>query len=139
MASEGINTLSYFQVDNPLVRSVDPSFIGWHLMRGSEMSSKMIPKAYPEEKLGVFCTRQGKTVVIEYSDLPLDLQREKDPSTAAFATRREASPSTSSTANLSAGWRKATRGCPFIARTRRLRPSTRGARGEAGEGERRKI
>jgi UDP-N-acetylglucosamine/UDP-N-acetylgalactosamine diphosphorylase len=81
MASEGIDTLSYFQVDNPLVRSVDPSFIGWHLMRGSEMSSKMIPKAYPEEKLGVFCTRQGKTVVIEYSDLPLDLQREKDPAT----------------------------------------------------------
>jgi UDP-N-acetylglucosamine/UDP-N-acetylgalactosamine diphosphorylase len=81
LATEGIDTLSYFQVDNPLVRSVDPAFIGWHLMRGSEMSSKMIPKAYPEEKLGVFCTRQGKTVVIEYSDLPLDLQREKDPAT----------------------------------------------------------
>jgi UDP-N-acetylglucosamine/UDP-N-acetylgalactosamine diphosphorylase len=81
LASEGIDTLSYFQVDNPLVRSVDPSYIGWHLMRGSEMSSKMIPKAYPEEKLGVFCTRQGKTVVIEYSDLPLDHQREKDSST----------------------------------------------------------
>jgi UDP-N-acetylglucosamine/UDP-N-acetylgalactosamine diphosphorylase len=81
MAADGVDTLSYFQVDNPLVRCVDPSFIGWHLVRGSEMASKMVPKAYPEEKLGVFCTREGKTVVIEYSDLPLELQREKDPAT----------------------------------------------------------
>ena len=78
MASEGIDTLSYFQVDNPLVRSVDPAFIGWHLRRGSEMSSKTVPKAYPEEKLGHFCMRGGQLVVIEYSDLPMELQREKD-------------------------------------------------------------
>lgn len=80
MAREGIDTLSYFQVDNPLVRSIDPAFIGWHLQRRSEMSSKMVPKAYPEEKLGHFCTQGGKLVVIEYSDLPMELQREKDAS-----------------------------------------------------------
>jgi len=80
MAREGIDTLSYFQVDNPLVRSIDPSFIGWHLQRRSEMSSKMVPKAYPEEKLGHFCTQGGKLVVIEYSDLPMAMQRETDAS-----------------------------------------------------------
>ncbi len=80
MESERIDTLSYFQVDNPLVRSVDASFIGWHLMRRSEMSSKMVPKAYPEEKLGHFCARAGKLLVIEYSDLPMALQRETDAS-----------------------------------------------------------
>jgi UDP-N-acetylglucosamine/UDP-N-acetylgalactosamine diphosphorylase len=84
MASEGIDTLSYFQVDNPLVRCIDPSFIGWHLRRGSEMSSKTVPKAFPEEKLGHFCLRKGRVVVIEYSDLPLSLQREVDPSTGAL-------------------------------------------------------
>jgi UDP-N-acetylglucosamine/UDP-N-acetylgalactosamine diphosphorylase len=84
MASEGIDTLSYFQVDNPLVRCVDPAFIGWHLTRGSEMSSKTVSKAYPEEKLGHFCVRRGELVVIEYSDLPLALQRERDPSTGAL-------------------------------------------------------
>jgi UDP-N-acetylglucosamine/UDP-N-acetylgalactosamine diphosphorylase len=84
MASEGIDTLSYFQVDNPLVRSIDPAFIGWHLLWGSEMSSKMVPKAYPEEKLGHFCVQGGRLVVIEYSDLPLDLQRLRDPSTGAL-------------------------------------------------------
>src|SRR5471032_1482012 len=77
MARDGVDTISYFQVDNPLVRCVDPAFIGWHLASGSEMSSKTVPKAYPEEKLGHFCLQGGKVVVIEYSDLPMDLQREQ--------------------------------------------------------------
>ena len=76
MAREGIDTLSYFQVDNPLVRCVDPAFIGWHIVRGSQMSSKMVPKAYPEEKLGHFCVQGGRLVVVEYSDLPMAMQRE---------------------------------------------------------------
>jgi len=84
MQNEGIDTLSYFQVDNPLVRSIDPAFIGWHLLRGSEMSSKMVPKAYPEEKLGHFCVQKGRLVVIEYSDLPIELQRERDPATGSL-------------------------------------------------------
>jgi len=84
LAAEGIDTLSYFQVDNPLVRCVDPAFIGWHLSGGSEMSSKTVAKAYPEEKLGHFCVRGGEVVVIEYSDLPLALQRERDPATGAL-------------------------------------------------------
>ncbi len=78
MAREGIDTLSYFQVDNPLVRCVDPAFIGWHLLRESQMSSKMVTKAYPEEKLGHFCVQGGRLVVVEYSDLPMAMQRETD-------------------------------------------------------------
>jgi UDP-N-acetylglucosamine/UDP-N-acetylgalactosamine diphosphorylase len=78
MAREGIDTLSYFQVDNPLVRCIDPAFIGWHLLGRSEMSSKMVPKAYPEEKVGLFCRQRGKTVVVEYSDLPMARQRETE-------------------------------------------------------------
>lgn len=78
MAREKIDTLSYFQVDNPLVRCIDPAFIGWHLQRGAQMSSKMVPKAYAEEKLGHFCLQDGKVVVVEYSDLPMAMQRETD-------------------------------------------------------------
>ena len=80
MRREGIDTLSYFQVDNPLVRCVDPTFIGWHLLGDSEMTSKMVPKAYPEEKVGHFCAQRGRLVVIEYSDLPAAVQREVDAS-----------------------------------------------------------
>jgi UDP-N-acetylglucosamine/UDP-N-acetylgalactosamine diphosphorylase len=79
MQGEGIDTLSYFQVDNPLVRCLDAAFLGWHLRRGSEMSSKMVPKAYPEEKLGHFCVQGGKVMIVEYSDLPMELQRQVQP------------------------------------------------------------
>jgi UDP-N-acetylglucosamine/UDP-N-acetylgalactosamine diphosphorylase len=81
MRSAGIDTITYFQVDNPLVRCVDPEFIGWHLLHGAEMTAKMVPKAYTEEKLGHFCLQHGRLVVIEYSDLPLEMQREIDPQT----------------------------------------------------------
>ncbi len=81
MEKAGIDVISYFQVDNPLVRCIDPAFIGWHLRRGSEMSSKMVPKAYPEEKLGHFCQQDGRLVVVEYSDLPMELQKQVDPAT----------------------------------------------------------
>ncbi len=79
MAREGVDILSYFQVDNPLVRCVDPAFIGWHVLRGSEMSSKMVTKAHAGEKVGHFCAQRGRTVVIEYSDLPAEVQRETGP------------------------------------------------------------
>ncbi|MDX2109227.1 MAG: UDPGP type 1 family protein [Verrucomicrobiota bacterium] len=75
----GVEVISYFQVDNPLVRCIDPEFIGFHLLSGGEMSSKMIPKAYPLEKVGHFCTQNGRTVVIEYSDLPNAMQEERLP------------------------------------------------------------
>jgi UDP-N-acetylglucosamine/UDP-N-acetylgalactosamine diphosphorylase len=75
MEADGIDTISYFQVDNPLVRCLDPAFIGFHLLNDSELSSKMVPKAYPEEKVGVFCQREGKSLVVEYSDLPEELMR----------------------------------------------------------------
>ena len=79
MEADGIDTISYFQVDNPLVRCVDPAFLGFHLLANSEMSSKALPKAYPEEKVGVFCRDgQGREVVIEYSDLPERLATERD-------------------------------------------------------------
>lgn len=78
MEADGVDIISYFQVDNPLVRCVDPAFIGFHLVHGSELSSKMVPKAYPEEKVGVFCQRDGKALVVEYSDLPERLAAETD-------------------------------------------------------------
>ena len=87
MEQEGITTISYFQVDNPLVRCIDPAFIGWHLLRGSEMSSKMVPKAYAEEKLGHFCIQDGRLVVVEYSDLPMELQRQVDSTTGQLRFR----------------------------------------------------
>ena len=64
-----IKHLSYFQVDNPVVNMADPYFIGYHIEQKSMVSSKVIKKLYPEEKLGVIGKLNGKNSVIEYSDL----------------------------------------------------------------------
>ena len=77
MREHGIEYISYFQVDNPLVRPIDPLFIGLHIETGSEMSSKAVTKADDLERVGNFCLANGKTTVIEYSDLPNELAREK--------------------------------------------------------------
>ena len=75
MERRGVELISYFQVDNPLVRCVDPLFLGLHDLRGVEMSAKALPKRDPMEKLGNFCRVDGKATIIEYSDLPEELAR----------------------------------------------------------------
>jgi len=78
MAEAGVDYLSYFQVDNPLVRCVDPLFVGLHEMTGSSMSSKTISKADDLERVGNFVVGDGRTQVVEYSDLPEELARARD-------------------------------------------------------------
>ena len=79
MASRGIEHISYFQVDNPLVPPLDPVFIGHHADAASDMSSKMARKREPKEKLGAFCLSGGRLHVIEYSDLPDKLAEARNP------------------------------------------------------------
>ncbi|HYO08259.1 MAG TPA: UDPGP type 1 family protein [Tepidisphaeraceae bacterium] len=76
MKRRGVEHLSYFQVDNPLVHTIDPLFLGLHDLTGSEMSSKTIPKAGPLEKVGNFAIGDGVLQVIEYSDLPESLAKQ---------------------------------------------------------------
>jgi len=79
MAENGVELISYFQVDNPLVRCMDPLFIGLHELRSAEMSAKALPKRDPAEKLGNFCVVDGKVQIIEYSDMPDELARQCTP------------------------------------------------------------
>jgi UDP-N-acetylglucosamine/UDP-N-acetylgalactosamine diphosphorylase len=78
MRAHGIEYISYFQVDNPLVRTVDPLFIGLHIQQGAEMSSKAVTKADDLERVGNFCLADGRLTVIEYSDLPEELAHSRD-------------------------------------------------------------
>jgi UDP-N-acetylglucosamine/UDP-N-acetylgalactosamine diphosphorylase len=79
MNKRGIEFLSYWQVDNPLVRLFDPLFIGLHALDGAAMSSKAVIKNTPKEKVGNFCLVNGKVTVIEYSDLPDELAERRNP------------------------------------------------------------
>lgn len=78
MERAGIDVISYFQVDNPLVQVIEPAFIGFHIQSGSEMSSRALPKANAGEKVGHFCRDGERLVVVEYSDLPTEMQEQRD-------------------------------------------------------------
>jgi UDP-N-acetylglucosamine/UDP-N-acetylgalactosamine diphosphorylase len=79
MKRRGIEYLSYWQVDNPLIKIFDPLFIGLHVLDKAEMSSKALIKARPKEKVGNFCLVDGRVTVIEYSDLPDKLAKKRNP------------------------------------------------------------
>jgi UDP-N-acetylglucosamine/UDP-N-acetylgalactosamine diphosphorylase len=79
MKNRGVEFLSYWQVDNPLINIFDPLFIGLHILDNAEMSSKAVIKARPREKVGNFCLIDGKITVIEYSDLPDELAERRNP------------------------------------------------------------
>jgi UDP-N-acetylglucosamine/UDP-N-acetylgalactosamine diphosphorylase len=78
VAGRGVTQIFYFQVDNPLVKVADPVFVGHHLRVGGEASSKVVAKAGPADKMGVFAEVDGRCTIIEYSDLPGDLARQTD-------------------------------------------------------------
>ncbi|CAN5804532.1 UDPGP type 1 family protein [soil metagenome] len=81
MRRRGVEQISYTQIDNPLVRVIDPVFLGLHVHApesSGEMSSKMVSKAHAGEKVGVFASAAGKVQVIEYSDMPRALTEATD-------------------------------------------------------------
>jgi UDP-N-acetylglucosamine/UDP-N-acetylgalactosamine diphosphorylase len=78
MAAAGVRTIFTFQVDNPLARVCRPELLGHHFLAAADMSSVVVRKVAPEEKMGVVATIDGRPGVVEYSDLPDALARERD-------------------------------------------------------------
>jgi UDP-N-acetylglucosamine/UDP-N-acetylgalactosamine diphosphorylase len=75
----GVEEIFYFQVDNVLVKILDPVFIGYHLQEGCEMSSKCVMKRDANEKIGVFVIEGGAPTVVEYTELAsIDLEEGGD-------------------------------------------------------------
>ena len=71
LAEKGVQYVFLYSVDNALCRICDPAFIGALASEGRSMSaSKVVPKAGPNEKVGIFALQNGKPGVVEYSDLP---------------------------------------------------------------------
>jgi UDP-N-acetylglucosamine pyrophosphorylase len=65
----GITTISYYQVDNPLIQLADPVFLGLHAQSGAEMSAKVVRKVDPMEKVGVLARVDGRVGVVEYTEI----------------------------------------------------------------------
>mgnify|MGYP003292806657 FL=1 len=71
LVERGVQYVFLYSVDNALCRICDPAFIGALAAEGRSMSaSKVVHKAGPNEKVGIFAFQNKKPGVVEYSDLP---------------------------------------------------------------------
>jgi len=79
MRARGIRHLFYMQIDNPLVSVCDAEFIGLHLLEQSEVSTQVIAKQAPRDRVGNVVSVDGQVQIIEYSDLPDDVAELREP------------------------------------------------------------
>lgn len=73
--ARGIKHFFYGQIDNPLLQVCDELFLGSHVLAGSEMTTQVVKKRDPLERVGNVAAIDGKVQVIEYSDLPEEAAR----------------------------------------------------------------
>ncbi len=79
MRRRGLETLFYFQVDNPLIEIAHPAFLGLHRKHGADISVKVCAKRDPNEGLGVVVSRGGRYAVVEYTELTDEQKHERLP------------------------------------------------------------
>ena len=65
-------------IDNPLVQMTDELMIGYSVSEGVLATGKSIVKANPKEKVGVFCKRDGRPSVVEYTEISEEMAEETD-------------------------------------------------------------
>ena len=73
MKTRGIEWVFIGGVDNVLVNMVDPVLLGVTIDKKMLAAGKSVVKAGPHEKVGVFCKRNGKPSVVEYSEISQEM------------------------------------------------------------------
>ncbi|MBR1920560.1 MAG: UDPGP type 1 family protein, partial [Kiritimatiellae bacterium] len=72
MKRRGVESVFFFQVDNPLVEVADPAFIGFHVSNESEYSLKLCAKRDPYEKVGMPMQFGAQYRMVEYTEMTKD-------------------------------------------------------------------
>lgn len=69
MKERGIEWVFISGVDNVLAGLVDPIALGLSISKGTLATGKSVVKRNPSERVGVFCKRNNKPYVIEYTEI----------------------------------------------------------------------
>lgn len=80
MKTKGIKWVYICGVDNIMVNPIDTIFIGLTVNNNMQVASKSVVKAYPEERVGVFCKRDNKPSTVEYIELSEEMRNKRDES-----------------------------------------------------------
>ena len=78
MKKDGVEWIFVSGVDNVLVKLVDPLLIGMSIENNVLGSVKTIEKTDPKEKVGVFCKKNKKVGVIEYTEISDEMAEIRD-------------------------------------------------------------
>ena len=78
MKENGVEWVFINGVDNVLVKPVDPLLIGMSINNKVLGSVKAIEKTDPKEKVGVFCRKNKKVGVIEYTEISEEMAHQRD-------------------------------------------------------------
>ena len=78
MKELGVEWVFIGGVDNCLVRMVDPVLMGLAIYKNVTGAGKSVVKANPKEKVGVFCRKNGRPNVIEYSEITDEMAEATD-------------------------------------------------------------
>ena len=73
MRELGVEWLFIGGVDNCLVKMVDPLLMGIAIQKQVTAAGKSVVKANPQEKVGVFCKKNGRPSVVEYTEIPEEM------------------------------------------------------------------
>jgi UDP-N-acetylglucosamine/UDP-N-acetylgalactosamine diphosphorylase len=79
MKERGIEHIFYHQIDNVLIKIIDPVYLGYHISEGAKMSPKAVRKTNPLEKVGIIGIRNGHLDTIEYSELSDEDKQARNP------------------------------------------------------------
>jgi UDP-N-acetylglucosamine/UDP-N-acetylgalactosamine diphosphorylase len=80
MKQNGVEAISYIQVDNALADATDALFLGFHMLDGCDFSCKACPKVGPSEKVGNYALAKGRLAIVEYYEIPDELAEKRDES-----------------------------------------------------------
>ena len=78
MKKRGIEWIFISGVDNVLAGLVDPIAVGLAITEGTLATGKSVVKRSPTEGVGVFCKRNGRPYVIEYTEITDEMANARD-------------------------------------------------------------
>ena len=79
MKKEGIEWLFVSGVDNVLAKLADPLLLGMTVKTKKIAAVKSVEKTNPKEKVGVFCRKDGKVGVVEYTEISDEMAELRSP------------------------------------------------------------
>ena len=78
MKARGVQWAFIGGVDNVLAKMVDSILVGLCVEKKVQAGGKSVVKACPEERVGVFCKRNGRPSVVEYTEISKEMAEERE-------------------------------------------------------------